>query len=265
MAWKRRSRPCLAVPPAHSPSTRKSSQSARVFLLAIGELAGEAAGIEGAFAAGEVAGFAGGFARARGLDGLADDLAADGRVLLEVLAQLLVDELGHLAGDVAVELALGLALELGLRNLDADDGGETFAHVVAGEVLLDVFEELLLLAEGVDGAGEGAAEAGEMGAAVDGVDVVGEAEDVLAVAVVVLEGDLHGEGAAVGQEALGFEVDRLFVEDALAPVEVADEFADAAGIKERVILMGSTRSSVSVILRPLLRKASSRRRWARVS
>ncbi len=40
------------------------------------------------------------------------------------------------AGDVAVQLALGLAFELGLRDLDADDGGEAFADIVASEVFL---------------------------------------------------------------------------------------------------------------------------------
>ena len=41
-----------------------------VALLAVGELAGEAAAVEGALAAGEVAGLAGGLAGAGGVDGL---------------------------------------------------------------------------------------------------------------------------------------------------------------------------------------------------
>ena len=38
-AWKARSRPCFAEPPAESPSTRRSSDFRRVLLLAVGELA----------------------------------------------------------------------------------------------------------------------------------------------------------------------------------------------------------------------------------
>src|SRR5204862_3960042 len=49
----------------------------RVLLLAIGELAGQAAGIQRALATGEVARLAGSFSRAAGFDCLGDDLAAD--------------------------------------------------------------------------------------------------------------------------------------------------------------------------------------------
>ena len=72
------------------------------------------------------------------------------------------------------------------------------------------------------------AEAAQVRAAIHGVDVVGEAEDVLRVAVVVLQRHFHRERAAVRQLALAFEVDRLVVQDALAAVQVLDEFGDAA-------------------------------------
>ena len=143
-------------------------------------------------------------------------------------AEALVDEGLHGAGDVGVELALGLAFELRLRQLDADDGDQALAHVVAGEVLLHVLEEAELLAGGVDGAGQRGAEAGEVRAAVDGVDVVGEAEDRFGVAVVVLERDLH----ARRRRAIGFHVDRLLVEHLLAAVQMLDELGDAAGVLE---------------------------------
>ena len=103
----------------------------RILLLAVGQFARQAAGIERALAARQVARLAGRFARARGFDRLADDLAAHRRVLVEELAQLLVDELRHLARDVAVQLALGLAFELRLRHLDADHRRQAFADVVA--------------------------------------------------------------------------------------------------------------------------------------
>lgn len=37
------------------------------------------------------------------------------------------DNTGHLA---VAELRLGLSLKLGLRQLDAEHGGQTFAHIV---------------------------------------------------------------------------------------------------------------------------------------
>ena len=54
------------------------------------------------------------------------------------------------------------------------------------------------------------------------------------VAVVVLQRHFHGQRAAVRQFAFGFEVDRLVVQDRLAPVQVLDEFRDAAGVVELV-------------------------------
>ena len=70
-----------------------------------------------------------------------------------------------------------------------------------------------------------------MRAAIDRVDVVGEAEDRLGVGVVVLQRDLHGHAVA-----LGFHVDRLFVQDLLAAVQMLDELGDAAGVLELCVL-----------------------------
>ena len=198
---------------------------------AVGEFAGQASAIERAFAAGQVAGFAGGFASAGGVNGLVDDLAGDGGVLFEERAQLFVDERLHDAGDVGIQLALGLPFELRLRQLHADHGDQAFAHVVAGQIFFDVFEQAHLLAGVVDGAGQRSAEAGEMRAAVDSVDVVGEAEDGFGVAVVVLQADFHDDAVF-----LGFHVDRLVVQDLFAAIEVLNELRDAAVVLEVGVL-----------------------------
>ena len=198
-----------------------------VALRAVGQLAGQAAAVQSAFAAGKVASLAGGLAGARGLDGLVDDAAGDGRILLEKRAQPLVDEGLHGAGDVGVEFALGLPLELRLRKLDADHGHQALAHIVAAQVFLHVFKKAELLADGVDGAGERCAKTRKMRAAIDRVDVVGEAEDRLRVAVVVLQRDLD-----LDVVARGLHHDRLVVQNLLAAVEVLDELGNAAGILE---------------------------------
>ena len=127
----------------------------------------------------------------------------------------------------------------GCEQLDADDGDETFAHVVAAEVFLHVLEESHRLADGVDGARERGLEAGEMRAAVDGVDVVGEGEDGLGVGVVVLQRDLHGDAVA-----LGFHVDGLVVQNLLALVQVLDELGDAADVLELWFLLSPVLGSV---------------------
>ena len=82
----------------------------------------------------------------------------------------------------------------------------------------------------VQGAGQGRAEPGDVGAAVDRVDVVGEGEHVLRVRVVVLEGDLDGRPAFAA-----LDVDRPRLEDLLVPVEVPDEGLEAALEVERAL------------------------------
>src|SRR5271157_3749392 len=66
-----------------------------------------------------------------------------------------------------------------------------------------------------------------MRSAIDGVDVVGKTEDRFGVSVVVLQRDFHGHALA-----LGFHVDRLVVQNALAAIQVLDELGDAAVVLE---------------------------------
>jgi len=153
----------------------------RIFLLTVAELAGQTAGIESALAASQVASFAGGFTGAGGVNGLAHDALHHRLVLVKVLAQLLVQELRDIAADVAVQLALGLPLELRLRQLHAHHRCEALAHVVAAQVFLLILEQPGALAVFVDGACQRGTEAAQVRASVNGVDVVGEAEQVLRV------------------------------------------------------------------------------------
>ncbi len=78
-----------------------------------------------------------------------------------------------------------------------------------------------------------------MRAAVDGVDVVGKAEERLRVAVVVLQGDFDVNGAVAGRAGfLALHVDRRVMEDSLAAVEMFDKFRDAAVVKKIGCLIG---------------------------
>ena len=171
-------------------------------------------------------------AGAGGVDRLADDPPRLARVLLEELAELAVDGLLDQALDRRVaELGLGLALELGVLELDRDHRGQPLADVVAGEVLVFLLEQALAARVGVQRPGQRRAEAGEVGAALVGVDVVGEAEDRFLVGGVPLHRDL--DLAVVG---LALEVDGLAVQRVLVLVEVGDEVDDAALVVEGVAL-----------------------------
>ena len=73
-----------------------------------------------------------------------------------------------------------------------------------------------------------------MGAAVNGVDVVGEGKDVLCITVVVLERELH-----VDVVTIAFRVDRCGVQHFLVFVQVLDEFGDAAVVMKLALLVAA--------------------------
>ena len=170
---------------------------------------GQAAGIERGLAAGQLASLAGRFAGAGGVNALADDFAGDRGVLVEIFAELFVDERFDEALDVAIELALGLAFELRLRKFHGDDGDEAFAHVVAidRDFVLLLLEHAERIGVVIDRARERGAKAGKVRAAVNGIDRVGEGENIFGVAVVILQRDFD-----IHLLALALHVDRRIVQ-----------------------------------------------------
>ena len=150
-------------------------------------------------------------------------------MLVEIFAELFVDELLDEAFDVAIQLALRLAFELRLRELHGNDGDEAFAHVVTidRDFVLLLFEHAGGAGVVVERARERGAEAGEVRAAVNGVDRVGEGKNIFGVAVVVLQRDFD-----IHLGALAFHVDRGIVKRLLAAIQMLDEFGDAAGEAE---------------------------------
>src|SRR6185295_5680551 len=210
----------------------------RVLLLAVGELAGQPHAVEDALPARHLARLAGRLAGARGVDDLAADDPRVGGILLEVVGERLADDLldrpAHLARD---ELVLGLARELGLRHLDREHARQALAHVVAADLDLRLLGELVVLDVLVDDARHRRAQAREVGAAVALRDVVGEAEDVLAVAVVPLHRHFAGDRRMLVAVPLAGRVEDIRVEHLLAGVDELDEALDAAGEREVVGLV----------------------------
>ena len=103
------------------------------------------------------------------------------------------------------ELGLGLALELRLAELDGHDRGEALADVLAGEVGVLVLEDVPLAGEPVDERRQRRAEALLVGAALVGVDRVGEGVDRLGEAGVPLHRHLDRD-PPIG--VLRFELDQ---------------------------------------------------------
>ena len=215
--------------------------------MAVGQLAGEGGVLQGGLAPGQVPGFPGGFPGAGGGQRLVEDGPRRGGIFLQVGHQVLVehgaDQRAHLR---VAQLRLGLALELGLLQLDADDAGQALPHVLAGEVLVVLLEDVVLVGIVVHHPGEGALKAVLVGAAVGGADVVGKAENLLLVGVGVLQGHFRGGVLVLGH---GGEVDDIRVQHVLAGVDVLHKGADAALIAV-VVLVGDF--PVPLALRPVL-------------
>ena len=104
-------------------------------------------------------------------------------VLLKELHQLGVDHVGNEGSDLGVaQFCLGLAFKFSLLQLDRDNADQAFAHVRAGQILVLVLQQAVAAAVVVEHAGQAGLEALFVGAAVGGVDVVGEAQQQLIVA-----------------------------------------------------------------------------------
>ena len=196
----------------------------RIALGAVGQLAGQRGRIERALAPGQLARLARRRAGAGGEHRLLDDAPRDAGILLEEGTELVVDDGRDDPLDLAVaELGLGLAFELGLRHLDADDGREALADVVAAHALVVLLDELVVAGVLVDRPRERRAEAAEVSAPLDRVDVVAVAVLVLRVGVGVLQADL-----ALDALLRSAEEDDRGMHGRLVRVEVADELDDAA-------------------------------------
>ena len=199
-----------------------------IALGALRQLPGQVVAVE-ALLARELARLARRLARLRGVHALLGDLPRAGGILLEGLGELVVDDRLDEAADLAVaELGLRLALELGLRQPHRDDRGEALADVVAGDRSLEALQVPVRLRVRTDRPRQRRAEPRQVGAPLAGVDVVREREDVLLVAVVVLERDLDLDVAPAALEVLHLRVHRRLV-----LVDVLDELADAARVVER--------------------------------
>ena len=207
----------------------------RVALGAVGQLAGESAAGESAFANG-FAGFAGGLASAGGCEAFFNDALRNGGIRVEVGHQCLVGDRAndafHLWRD---EFDLRLGLEPGVRVFNRENADETLAHIVAADRGILVFNQAVGLGVLIDRAGERRAEAGGVRAAIRIRDRVGEAQNLVVVAVVVLQHDIHIHVVLdlglilVFESDLAFSSndDRLRMQELLVLAELADELLDA--------------------------------------
>src|SRR5438309_7582553 len=197
----------------------------RISLAAVGQLAGQRGRLQEALANHQIARPCGRLARARRGERLFDDAPSVAGILLQILHERVAEHRRHLAGHLAVaQLRLRLSLELRLAQLHADHRGQPVAYVVAGEVGILLLEDVRLPRVLVQRGGERAAESGDVTAALLGVHVVGERQDVFGEGgVLVLQRDLHDVAVY-----LSLDVHRPGVDRVLVGVEELDVRLNAA-------------------------------------
>ena len=205
---------------------------------AVGQFAGQGHGFQGALADDQVPGLARGQSGPVGGLALLDDLFGLPGVGFQPLAERLTHHRLHDVAHLRVEeLHLGLGFELGVGEFDADDGREPFTRVLTGEVGFIVLEQAVFARVIVEGAGDRGTQSRQVGAAVGGVDGVGERVHRFHVLRGVLDGRLHQDVVD-----LFLHVDRI-VEGLAGLVQVADEGGDAP-LEVEVDLLGGRRAFV---------------------
>lgn len=193
---------------------------------AVGQFSGQGKSFESAFSLDQLSCLAGGFAGVGGHDGLADNIAGDLGILLQERAQALIDHGGDDSFDLTVsEFGFCLSFELGIRDLDADHGAQSFQRIRAGHGPF-ALQQIGGLAVCVDDAGQRGLEARKMGSALERVDVVGVGVDGGGEGVVVLHGNFDIQ-PVLRLVHIDHRMERFF-----PFVEHGHEFGDSAFVEE---------------------------------
>jgi len=151
---------------------------------------------------------------------------------LEPFLQPVPDNRLHQTLDLGVpELRFGLPFELWFRQLQAQHRGQAFAHVVAGQGRVSVLQQARPARVVVDRPRQRRPESRDVRASLGCWDRVDIRQGVLQVGVVVLQRHVDlGAVALLRRAEHGRDL-------ALGPVDRSDEFGDAAGVLEHLLLI----------------------------
>ena len=226
IAWIARLRPCLAEPPAESPSTMNSSDSAGSRSWQSASLPGSELMSSAPLRRVSSRALRAASRAAAASTTLATICAGLGRMLLEPLAELVADHRSRPPAGPRRRPACPWSARRtsGSGTLTDSTQVRPSRHVVAGERDLLLLGDAALVGVLVDRARQRAAEAGEMRAAVALRDVVGEAQHGLVIAVVPLHRDFDRDAVASRR---GSTIGGL-CSAVLVAVEICDEGLDAA-------------------------------------
>ena len=144
------------------------------------------------------------------------------RILLKVIAESLTDRLRHNCLNITVaELGLCLTLKLRFGNLYGDYGCQAVAEVLFRKLDLKLVEKMIIVGIFLESRSQTAAEAGEVCATLDSVDVIDVGEDIFVEGGVVGHCDLNGNAIL-----LCIDMDNFVDEGFLTGIDVFHEFLE---------------------------------------
>ena len=163
----------------------------RISLLAICELSGKAAVIEGALTTNKLTGLPCRLPRSCSVDRFINDTLRNRGIFLEECSKRIVqDRLDNALYLGITEFCFCLSFELRVWNLYTDDGSKPFANVIPANAFLEILREVLTSRIGIHGSGKRRTKSGDMRASFLGIDIVGKSVQDLSVTVVPLKRDL---------------------------------------------------------------------------
>ena len=127
--------------------------------LAVGQFTGQGGVHKGAFAARQITGPFGGIPGPGGINPLGYNFSRHSGIFFEKGRQFIVDQGLHQPLDFTVaQFGLGLSFKLGRFDSDADNGRQSLAHVVPGNLGLQIFGKIAVGRILVDGSRQGGLE-----------------------------------------------------------------------------------------------------------
>ena len=212
----------------------------RIFFLTVGQFCGKAKSIQNTFPACQFTCLACRFTGTGGLDDFRANDFCVVRLFLQEVGQGFRDDFLDRATDFGRDqLVFRLGAEFRFRDFYRKHTGESLTHIVAGNVNLGFFGQLVFLDVAVDNACHRGTQAGQMGTAITLRNIVRETKHLFVVRIVPLHRNIDvNRCSQLGHPFAGCLKNRR-VQDAFAAIDIFDESARAAFVGKNFFLAGT--------------------------